>query len=234
MFSQTMRFAFRFLFVCAAFAFVGRAHAEVPRGFVPLFNGKDLSGWKGLIDPRKRASLTPEELKEAQVQADRRMREHWHVENGELVFDGEGDSLCTEKDYADFELLVDWRIESGGDSGIYLRGVPQVQIWDTEHKPYFQYGSRKGSGALWNNQIHARFPLEKADKPVGQWNTFLIRMVGDRVSTNLNGKLVVDDVVLENYWERESPVPDKGSIELQSHKTKLWFRNLYIRELKHE
>ncbi|HOT51573.1 MAG TPA: DUF1080 domain-containing protein, partial [Candidatus Hydrogenedentes bacterium] len=111
--------------------FAGAQEIEAPEGFVPLFNGKDLTGWKGLVaDPEKRAKMSPDELAAAQKAADEKMRAHWRVENGVLVFDGKGDSLCTAKDYGDFELLVDWKIEKGGDSGIYLRGSPQVQIWD--------------------------------------------------------------------------------------------------------
>ena len=102
-----------------------------PSGFTALFNGKDLSGWKGLAgkggSPLERAKLTPEQLKEEQAKADERMRSAWSVKDGVLVFNGKGDSLCTAKDYGDFELYVDWRIEPKADSGIYLRGNPQVQ-----------------------------------------------------------------------------------------------------------
>jgi hypothetical protein len=208
-------------------------HAEVPvSNFVQLFNGRDLSGWKGLVaDPKKRAEMSAEELAEAQKTADEQMRSHWKVVDGVLEFDGEGDSICTEKNYADFELYVDWKIMPGGDSGIYLRGIPQVQIWDPEHQSLRKHGADKGSGGLWNNQRNSRFPLVKADKPTGEWNTFYVKMVGDRVTVKLNGKLVVDNVVLENYWERDVPIPTEGPIELQNHGSKLSFRNLVIREI---
>jgi HEAT repeat protein len=194
-------------------------------GFVPLFNGRDLDGWKGLVaDPPKRAAMTPEELKEAQAAADEVMRSHWRAADGVLVFDGKGESLCTAKDYADFEMLVDWKIEKGGDSGIYLRGSPQVQIWDPDANP-------EGSGGLYNNEKGPRKPLEKADRPVGEWNTFRIIMIGDRVTVYLNDRMVVDNTVLENYWERAKAIYPSGQIELQAHGNPLWFRNLYIREI---
>jgi hypothetical protein len=206
--------------------------AEAPVGFVPLFNGKDLSGWKGLAaDLKRRAGLSDEEFDAAQIKADERMRAHWHANEGVLEFDGRGDNLCTARVYADFELYVDWKILPAGDSGIYLRGTPQVQIWDTTYEPFWRHGADKGSGALWNNQHHPRFPLVNADNPVGEWNTFYIKMVGERVTVRLNGQLVVDDVVLENYWEPDKPIAAKGPIELQNHGNKLWFRNLYVREL---
>jgi hypothetical protein len=211
------------------------ADADVPAGFVALFNGKDLSGWKGLVgNPLTRTKMSPTELATAGQAADQRMRAHWQVVDGVLEFDGKGDSLCTVKDYGDFEMFVDWKILPAGDSGIYLRGSPQVQIWDTEHKPLEKHGADKGSGSLWNNKRHSRFPLVKADNPVGQWNTFYIKMRGDRVTVKLNGKLVVDNVVLENYWDPEKPLPATGQIELQNHGNTLWFRNLYIRELPTE
>lgn len=193
-----------------------------PEGFIALFNGKDLSGWKGLVaSPPERAKMSADELKAKQAEADKRMRDHWRVEDGVLVFDGKGDSLCTAKDYGDFELYVDWKILKDGDSGIYLRGSPQVQIWDNPI----------GSGAFYNNQKHSSNPLVKADKPVGEWNTFRIRMVGERVSVWLNGTLVTDNVVMENYWERDKPMYPRGQIELQNHGNTLWFRNVFIREL---
>ena len=194
-------------------------------GFTELFNGKGLSGWKGLVaDPVKRVQMNPEELQKAQARADEVMRAHWQVIDGILVFDGKGESLCTVKDYGDFELLVDWKIEEGGDSGIYLRGSPQVQIWDPANEDI-------GSGGLYNNQTGPSRPLKRADNPVGKWNTFRIRMVGERVTVYLNGVLVVDNVVMENYWERDKPIYAFGQIELQAHGDPLYFRNIYIREI---
>lgn len=219
------------LAVCAVSAIGGVAAALAadntpPEGFTALFNGKDLTGWKGLPkppldNPARRAKATPEELAAAQKEADENMRAHWKVEDGVLVFDGKGRSLSTAKDYGDFELWVDWKIGPGGDSGLYLRGTPQVQIWD---RP-------EGSGGLFNNKTHPSKPSKPADKPVGQWNTFYIKMVGERVTVKLNGETVVDDVVMENFWERDKPIYPTGPIELQNHGNTLWFKNIYIREL---
>jgi len=196
-----------------------------PEGFVALFNGKDLGGWKGLAgNPKSRAAMTREQLAAAQAKADEQMRAHWKVEDGALVFDGKGRSLCTAKDYGDFELYVDWKIKPKGDSGIYLRGSPQVQIWDPAQRP-------EGSGGLFNNKKHPSKPTKCADNPIGQWNTFFIKMVGERVTVKLNGQLVVDNVVMENLWERDKPIYPTGQIELQNHGNTLWFKNIYIREI---
>src|SRR5687768_10861305 len=80
-----------------------------PEGFTALFNGKDLTGWKGLVgSPKTRAAMSPDELAKKQAEADKIAREHWTVEDGVLVYSGKGKmSLCTVKDYANFELYVD-------------------------------------------------------------------------------------------------------------------------------
>jgi len=209
-----------------------RALNRPPKGFVALFNGTDLAGWKGLVgDPKTRQKMSGEELAKAQAKADEDMRAHWKVVDGVLCFDGKGHSLCTAKDYGDFELLVDWKIEKGGDSGIYLRGSPQVQIWDPANKGV---GAEVGSGGLYNNQKGPSKPKKKADKPVGQWNTFRIIMIGEKVTVIFNDELVVDNVVMENYWERDKPIYPKGQIELQSHGSLLEFRYIFLREIPRE
>lgn len=180
-----------------------------------------------------KAKMSAQELASAQKEADERMRAHWHVENGVLVHDGQGDSLVSAKDYKNFELLVDWKIGPAGDSGIYLRGTPQINIWDTKEPKYKPLGAEKGSGGLWNNKKHERFPRVNADNSVGEWNHMRVKLVGDRVTVHLNGKLVTDNVVLENYWEPNKPLYPAGPIELQTHPPKipLYFRNIYIKEL---
>jgi len=196
-----------------------------PKGWFPMFNGTDLTGWKGLVkDPEARAKMSPEELAAAQAEADEVMRAHWKVQDNMLVFDGHGSHLCMARDTEDFEMLVDWKIEAGGDSGIYLRGAPQVQIWDPAQWP-------QGSGGLYNNQKNPADPLVCADNPIGEWNSFRIRMIGDIVTVYLNDKLVVDRTVMENYWNREIPMYPSGQLELQSHGSTLWFKNLYLREI---
>ncbi|MEO6033835.1 MAG: DUF1080 domain-containing protein [Verrucomicrobiota bacterium] len=202
----------------------------VPVGFAALFNGRDLSGWKGLVgDPPQRAKMSPAELSAAQKKADQRMRESWTVENGALVFSGKGESLCTAKDYGDFELLVDWKILPKGDSGIYLRGSPQVQIWEPNSGGVDP--KHPGSGGLYNNQKNQNFASKMADHYVGEWNRFRILMVGEKVHVFLNNELVVNNVTMENYWERDKPIYPFGQIELQNHGNTLWFKNIFLREI---
>lgn len=200
-----------------------------PPGFTALFGAgeEDLTHFQGLVELPTREKMTPAEREAAQADADKLMRAHWRVEHAGgvdgamLVFDGKGQSLQTVKDYENFVLMLDWRIEAGGDSGVYLRGTPQVQIWDNPI----------GSGGLYNNQVGPSTPASRADKPVGEWNSMIIEMQGGVASVWLNGVHVVQSTRMENYWERGRPLPARGPIELQAHGSPLWFRNVYVREL---
>ena len=123
--------------------------ARPPEGFSALFNGKDLKGWWGIgtEDPAKWMALSPEKLAEKKAKSLLDIRKHWSVENGELVNDGRGLYLSTEKHYGDFELLLEYKTVAKADSGIYLRGIPQVQIWDyTKEGGKWDIGADKGSG----------------------------------------------------------------------------------------
>lgn len=208
---------------------------QPPAGFTALFNGKDLEGWRGGDTFDHRALLAmPSAEREAKIAKwTESMKDHWKVENGELVNDGHGAYATTEKDYGDFELRLEYKTVPKADSGIYLRGVPQVQIWDYTDKAKFSIGSDKGSGGLWNNSPGApgKDPLVLADKPFGQWNTVRVVMVGARVSVWLNEKLVVDHAILENYYDRKTPIPAKGPIQLQTHDNEIRWRNVFIREI---
>lgn len=200
-------------------------------GYVPLFNGKDLTGWKGLVgNPITRAKMTPEALADAQFKADQDAAQAWVVEDGQLVFTGKGKNLCTVKQYADFEMMVDWKLYPGKepDAGIYLRGTPQVQIWDTAR---VKVGAQVGSGGLYNNKVNVSKPLTVADQKLGEWNTFHIKMVGDHVTVYLNGELVTNNVILENYFDRKQPIFPIEQIELQAHGSKVAYRNIYIKEI---
>ncbi len=198
--------------------------------FERIFNGRDLTGWQGLVgNPLTRAKMKPKELAAKQKEADLRMLENWSVRDGMIWFSGKGDNLCSVKEYGDFEMYVDWRITKEGDSGIYLRGSPQVQIWDTSRT---EDGAQVGSGGLYNNQKNQSTPLKVADNQVGEWNNFRILMKGEHVSVWLNGELVVDNVIMENYWDRSIPIFRKGPIELQAHGTDLAFRDIFVREIK--
>ena len=184
---------------------------------------------------KQRATLPKEKQADFVAARTKTGFEHWKVVDGVIHCDGKGGvSLQTVKDYANFELYLDWKIEKNGDSGLYLRGQPQVQIWDSDNTPGARGDDKgSGSGGLWNNPAgdKAKVPLKKADKPVGEWNTFHIVMVRDEATIELNGELVVEKGKLPNYFDKGKPLPEAGPIELQFHGDPLWFRNIYVKEL---
>jgi hypothetical protein len=189
------------------------------------------------FDPRKLAALNDEEraVKRSNDMLD--LAQHWKVEEGVIVNDGKGVYLTTDKGYGDIELYVDYLMFPKGDSGVYLRGTPQIQIWDfTEEGGKWNLGADKGSGGLWNNSKGAagKDPLVLADKPFGQWNTFRIIQVGARTTVYLNGKLVVDHAPMENYWDRKAPLLRTGPIQLQTHGSEIRWRNVQVREIPPE
>ncbi len=169
-------------------ATAGKKDNTPPKGFTALFNGKDLTGWKT--------------NKEG----------HWKVEDGVIVYDGKGTHLVSEDSFSNFILHVDWKVNrKGADSGIYIRGRPQVQIWTR----------KEGSGGLWNDKVKA---LKNADNPIGEWNHFKITVDKGVVTVVLNGETVVDGY--KKDWKRQ-----EGPILLQHHGAPLWFKNIYVKKL---
>jgi hypothetical protein len=216
------------------FSASGRA-AEPPAGFRSLFNGRDLVGWHGL-NPHNAARLTGEQKEANLVQQRADFAKSWIVDNGELVNDGHGPYATTDEEFGGIELLIDYKTVPKADSGIYLRGTPQVQIWDWNQSFDPKRPARKphlGSGGLFNNTPGkpGRDPHGRADRPFGEWNQFRIRQIGERTWVWLNDRLVVDDAVMENFWDRAQPLPAKGPIMLQTHGGEIRWRNIFVREI---
>ena len=268
--------AFSFTFALAVPTAARAADNMPPEGFTALFNGADLAGWYGwgTRDPAELRDMSAEqraEYKRTSIEgglldgkgADKRehLLAHWRVENGELVNDGQGLYATTDHDYGDFEFFVDWKMLPLGDSGVYLRGIPQVQIWDYTEEKKFPLGADKGSGGLWNNKgEEGKFPSKRMDRPFGEWNTFHIRMIGERVSVTFNGETVVDHAPLENFFANRKagyvaygkpakaddegaklangffpdPTPARGPIQLQTHGSEIRWKNVFVREIPAE
>ena len=203
-----------------------------PAGFTPLFNGKDLAGWHG-YNPHLVAKLTGEKKDAMLAKMREEFPQHWSIKDGELFNPGTGAYATTDKEYGDIELVLEYNMAPKGDSGVYLRAVPQVQIWDPTDEKAFKHNAQLGSGALWNNSPGkpGKDPLVLADKPAGEWNTLRVVMVGSRVSVWLNGKQTVDHAILENYYDRKAAIPAKGPICLQTHGAEIRWRNIAVREI---
>ncbi len=206
-----------------------------PKGFRTLFNGSDLTGWYGW-NPHASEKLTGDK-KEANLKQQREdFSKHWTVDNHELVNNGTGPYATSEEEFGDIELLIEYKTVAKADSGIYLRGSPQVQIWDITQIFDPKNPNRKphqGSGGLFNNTPNTlgRDPIMVADKPFGEWNALRIRQMNARTWVTLNKKLVVDGADMENYWDRSKPLPAKGPIMLQTHGGEIRWRNIFVREI---
>ncbi|MFA6564640.1 MAG: DUF1080 domain-containing protein [Verrucomicrobiia bacterium] len=219
----------------APLALLHAAEPVPPKGFRAIFNGRDLAGWYGL-NPHSAVKLQGEKREASLKKQREEFASHWRVENGELVNVGTGPYATTEEEFGDIEFHIEYKTVAKADSGIYLRGTPQVQIWDKNQVFDPKKPTRKphlGSGGLFNNTPDApgRDPLVLADKPFGEWNAFRIRQVGARTWVWLNDKLVVDGAVMENFWDRTKPLPAKGPIMLQTHGGEIRWRNLFVRDI---
>jgi len=224
------------LFLFASLLTLQAQEVDPPEGFRALFNGKDLTGWHGL-NPHPVAKLEGEKKDAALKKMRDEFADHWRVENGELVNDGHGPYATTDEDLGDMEFTLEYKTVASADSGIYLRGTPQVQIWDKSQVFDPEKPTRRpqmGSGGLFNNtpDTLGRDPLRVADKPFGQWNKIHIRQIGARTWVTLNGKVVVEGAVMENYWDRALPLPASGPIMLQTHGGEIRWRNIFVREIE--
>ena len=222
----------------ALFVLAPVSSSDPPAGFRALFNNVNLEGWHG-NNPHDTNKAPKQKRDEAVAAQQESFKSHWSVEDGVLVNDGHGPYCTTNDDYGDIEFLIDYKTVALADSGIYLRGTPQVQIWDsTEAGGKWDINADKGSGGLFNNSkgVPGQLPLVLADKPFGEWNHLRIFQLGSRTTVYLNRKRVVDNAIMENYWdpERMTPLPARGPIHLQTHGGEIHWRNIHLREIPAE
>jgi hypothetical protein len=206
-----------------------------PQGFRAIFNGRDLTGWHGL-NPHGVEKLVGKEKEENLAQQRAEFSKHWKVDDGALVNDGQCPYATSDEEFGNIELRLEYKTVPKADSGIYLRGTPQVQIWDWNQVFDPKAPSRKphlGSGGLFNNTPGkaGRDPLVLADRPFGEWNQFRIRPIDDRTWVWLNDKLVVDGAVMENFWDRKQKLPARGPIMLQTHGGEIRWRNIFVHDI---
>jgi hypothetical protein len=170
----------------------------VPEGFVALFNGRDLSGWK----------------------ENRQDPVHWTVRDGVLEYDGKGGNLFHTQEFSNFVLLLDWKVESNGNSGVFLRGgATQVEINDADKAPR----------AVWNGTSGGLYPhlppLKRAARDAGEWNHYEIRVEKGVITVLLNGERTVDGYMMQ--WGSRV----RGGVGFQHHGTPVFVRNIFIRAL---
>ena len=201
------------------------------QGFVPLFDGKNLKGWKTTSS-------------------------HWTVENGLIALKDRTDNeehndsyLWTDRQYTDFVLDLEYKtppLPGDANSGVFLRTtdtsdpVPtgiEIQILNTKPNAPLE---RNSPGAIYDLVAPSK-NLHRA----GQWNRYIITCKGSRITVNLNGAVVAEADLdgwttagknpdgSENKFERAlKDYPHTGYIGLQDHGLPVWFRKVRIRELE--
>ncbi len=186
-----------------------RPEPNEDEGWVSLFNGEDLTGWRHARNPEG--------------------ENHWFVDDGLLTNDPDQNDLATEDEWRDFELLYEYRTVPGGNSGVYLRGRVEIQVLDSSGA---EEPGPNDDGAIYN--IHA--PAVLASNPIGEWNEAYVRYVDNEVTVVLNGHVIHDEAEVNDVTGGALPggVNDPGPIMLQGDHGKVWYRNLYIRSLDEE
>src|SRR5262245_18723157 len=180
-------------------------------GWIELIKGNTLaeSGWKLRRDP------------------DAGHKNGWTLKDGVLSNKAPSIDLVHEKEFKDFDLHVEFRYPKGQNSGVYMRGVYEVQVEDTHGKPL----SKTMCGAIYS----LKAPSENAAKPAGEWQTFDIQLVGNKVTVIHNGKKVIDGFEIPN---KTGSAPDKikhgdpGPLMLQGDHGDVEYRNIRVRPIK--
>lgn len=194
-------------------------------GWSLLFDGRSLAGWRGYNQPDLAGG--------------------WAVEDGALARVGPGGDIVTVEQFDDFELVLEWRVARGGNSGLFYRAeeghpwiyhsAPEMQLLDDAEHP-------DGRDPL--TSAGANYALHPAPRgivrPAGEWNEARVVAVGDRIEHWLNGVKVVDYTLGSDDWHARvasSKFADwpaygtarRGHIGLQDHGDPVWFRNVKIR-----
>jgi hypothetical protein len=219
----------RLFFLVVVSLFVGVAGIPAadnapPAGYVSLFNGKDLSGWK-VLGGKMSA---------------------WDAGDGLLFVKGGGGGwLMTEGEYGDFELRLEFKLPKAGNSGVAIRapfrGNPafqgmEIQLlddpWYLDQKNFKDLKPVQLTGAIYGVVP----PSKDATKPAGEWNTMHITAKGPHITVTLNGVKTVD-ANLEDHKDRakkgdhEGLLNKKGHLGLQSHDGRVEFKNIYVKSL---
>lgn len=167
---------------------------------IDLLDGKDLKGWHTLGDAENQ----------------------WIVKDGILISPKSGANLVTDEKFTDFKLHLEFNVPKGSNSGIYLRGRYEVQIMDS-------YGEEP-SDVLFSGIYGFLTPNQMAAKPAGEWQTYDITLIGQRVTVVANGVTVINDVIIPGITGGaiDSKQGEPGPLLIQGDHGPIEFRNIVI------
>jgi hypothetical protein len=215
-----MKHTFVFLITLFAFSTVTTLQAGPPKGFVALFNGKNLDGWQA-------------------------KKNGWAVEDGVLVRKPGSGYIWSKESFGDFVLRAEVKVSRGCNSGIFFRTDPknavqggfEIQVFDTTGKTKL---GKHDHGALYD----ALAPSANPAKPAGEWDRFIITCKGPKITVSINGKQVVNANLDDWKTGNKNPdgsrnkfktalkdLPRTGHIGFQDHGQNVWFRNVYLKKL---
>lgn len=194
--------------VClAAFmVFTGWPAVSEEEGWISLFDGSTLEGWRNARAPRA--------------------ENKWFVEDGAMTNVDHGNDIATVKRFKDFDVKLEFKTVPEGNSGVYLRGRIEIQVLDS-------YGKEEVTNQD-NGAIYGQFaPKINASRPAGEWNQLEATIIGDEVTVRLNGIIIHDRQKLTEVTGGALPgkVTDPGVLLLQGDHGKVWYRNIMIREI---
>ena len=201
--------------------------AEAAEGFTPLFDGKDLAGWRGYKMTAPPAG--------------------WMVADGEITRTTGGGDLITETEFANFELRLDWKISPGGNSGIFYRGTEEYEAiyWSAPEMQVLD-DAVHADGKNRLTAAGSAYALYAAPagvvKPAGEWNSIRLVVNGNKVEHWLNGQKVVEYELGSADWTAKVAASKfnqwpgygkaaRGHIGLQDHGDRVWFRNIRVKML---
>ena len=175
-------------------------------GFEPIFNHQDLTGWTAA--------------------------EGWAVQEGLLQVVARGSNIFTEKEFEHFELRFDFKISDGGNSGVYLRrGGFEVQLLDDYPERYQNLQDWQYSGSLYGFVP----PRERVSKQPGEWQTMVLRLVGQELTVVLNDATIVEadfDELKKGERQHAGLAPGAGRLGFQNYGgSPIAFRNIRVKEL---
>jgi hypothetical protein len=172
-----------------------RTRAQVPtkfptsEGWKPLFNGKDLSGWK-FRNPRARQVWKVCDDVRLDVADGSRLAPVGRGGTPDAALlcgdDGRGSDIMTEESFADYQLHIEFTVPKGSNSGVYNRGLFEIQVFDSYGKPKLGFHD---CGAVYERA----FPSENLSKPPGQWQNYDVTLIGKKLTLEWNGATVYKD-----------------------------------------
>jgi len=204
-----------------------RVYNRADRDFDLLFNGDDLTGWRGAFDAANQTEAPQEKAKEVNQEiSNLSMAAHWSAADNALVHDGNGGGILSALNYSTVELQADYKVTAGAIGGVLLRGLPKVLL---QARDATDNELRLGSGGLHDGRFLYKAPTTYADRFAGAWNRLRVILIEDRAHVYVNDRLVVKNAQFKNPDRPGEALPASGPIGLAAGNGQVSYRSVYAR-----